>query len=931
MRPNSLNLQLWNLPPYMSDRQMKPLLEKHWHHLPQDEVLDLLDTDLSKGLDRFEVEDRQQNFGPNTLTQRKGQGPLLRFLLQFHQALVYILLAAIIIKLFLGAWVDAGVIFGVVLLNSIIGFLQESKALSALDALSRALITETTVLRAGEKQRIDARELVPGDIVLLASGDKVPADLRLLKNRNLQIEEAALTGESLPVEKRTEVLAHDATLAERSNMAYSSTLVTYGIGVGVVTATGDGTEIGRISELIASAQVLATPLTRKIGHFSHLLLYAILGLAAVTFLVGLWHGDAWVDLFLAAVALSVAMIPEGLPAVLTITLAIGVARMAKRNAIIRRLPAVETLGSTTVICSDKTGTLTRNEMTVQQLWVGGENLELTGIGYAPVGEVQQAGQTMEIHNNVALAELLRAGLLCNDSVLKQGEEGWKIEGDPTEGALVVAACKAGLDDKKVQDAYPRLDAIPFESEHQYMATLHGGEVPKVYLKGSVESILTRCAFSLGLGGERQSLDADAIHAQVEAMASRGQRVLAFASLDIPTTTTSIDHPDVAQGLTFLGLQAMIDPPREEAVQAVRICQAAGIRVKMITGDHAATAAAIAAKIGLDASLAEGEIPNVLTGRELATMSDAELIQVATGTAVFARVTPEQKLRLVEALQAHGEVVAMTGDGVNDAPALRRADIGVAMGITGTEVAKEAADMVLTDDNFATIEAAVEEGRGVFDNLIKFITWILPTNAGQGLVIIAAVMAAQPLPVLPVQALWINMTTAVLLGLTLAFEPREPGIMRRSPRLPGTAIFTGELIFRIVLVGLMLLVGSFGLFEWALIQGASEAEARTIAVNVFAVGQSFYLLNCRSLRFSMFRLGVFGNPWVWGGIAAMTVAQLLFTYSPLMNRLFHTAPIGLMDWVHIVVVGLMIYLVIGLEKTFRRHRKKTDSKRNGPGS
>jgi len=910
---------------------MKPLLEKHWHHLPQDEVLDLLDTDLSKGLDRFEVEDRQQNFGPNTLTQRKGQGPLLRFLLQFHQALVYILLAAIIIKLFLGAWVDAGVIFGVVLLNSIIGFLQESKALSALDALSRALITETTVLRAGEKQRIDARELVPGDIVLLASGDKVPADLRLLKNRNLQIEEAALTGESLPVEKRTEVLAHDATLAERSNMAYSSTLVTYGIGVGVVTATGDGTEIGRISELIASAQVLATPLTRKIGHFSHLLLYAILGLAAVTFLVGLWHGDAWVDLFLAAVALSVAMIPEGLPAVLTITLAIGVARMAKRNAIIRRLPAVETLGSTTVICSDKTGTLTRNEMTVQQLWVGGENLELTGIGYAPVGEVQQAGQTMEIHNNVALAELLRAGLLCNDSVLKQGEEGWKIEGDPTEGALVVAACKAGLDDKKVQDAYPRLDAIPFESEHQYMATLHGGEVPKVYLKGSVESILTRCAFSLGLGGERQSLDADAIHAQVEAMASRGQRVLAFASLDIPTTTTSIDHPDVAQGLTFLGLQAMIDPPREEAVQAVRICQAAGIRVKMITGDHAATAAAIAAKIGLDASLAEGEIPNVLTGRELATMSDAELIQVATGTAVFARVTPEQKLRLVEALQAHGEVVAMTGDGVNDAPALRRADIGVAMGITGTEVAKEAADMVLTDDNFATIEAAVEEGRGVFDNLIKFITWILPTNAGQGLVIIAAVMAAQPLPVLPVQALWINMTTAVLLGLTLAFEPREPGIMRRSPRLPGTAIFTGELIFRIVLVGLMLLVGSFGLFEWALIQGASEAEARTIAVNVFAVGQSFYLLNCRSLRFSMFRLGVFGNPWVWGGIAAMTVAQLLFTYSPLMNRLFHTAPIGLMDWVHIVVVGLMIYLVIGLEKTFRRHRKKTDSKRNGPGS
>ncbi|TNF33157.1 MAG: HAD family hydrolase, partial [Gammaproteobacteria bacterium] len=656
---------------------MKPLLEKHWHHLPQEEVLDLLDSDLEKGLDRFEVEDRQQNFGPNTLAQRKGQGPLLRFLLQFHQALVYILLAAVVIKLFLGAWVDAGVIFGVVLLNSIIGFLQESKALSALDALSRALTTEATVLRAGDKQRVDARGLVPGDIVLLASGDKVPADLRLLKSRNLQIDESALTGESLPVEKRIGVLKHDTQLADRVNMAYSSSLVTYGTGVGVVTATGDATEIGRISELIASAEILVTPLTRKIARFSHLLLYAILGLAAITFLVGLWHGDAWINLFMAAVALSVAMIPEGLPAVLTITLAIGVARMAKRHAIIRRLPAVETLGSTTVICSDKTGTLTRNEMTVQQLWAGGENFEVSGIGYAPVGEVQQAGQSIAIHNNVALTELLKAGLLCGDAVLKQGDEGWKLEGDPTEGALLVAAHKAGLNEQHIQD-YPRIDTIPFESQHQYMATLHGGETSKVYLKGSVESILTRCDNALGPDGEQLSLDTAVVHARVEAMASQGQRVLAFACLDVPVSTSGIDHPDVAQGLTFIGLQAMIDPPREEAVQAVRSCQTAGIRVKMITGDHAATAAAIAAKIGLDETLAEGEIPKVLTGRELGVMSDAELIQAATGTSVFARVTPEQKLRLVEALQAHGEVVAMTGDGLTDAPALRHANIGVAM-------------------------------------------------------------------------------------------------------------------------------------------------------------------------------------------------------------------------------------------------------------
>ncbi len=904
---------------------MKPLLDsllkKHWHHLPQEEVLDLLDTDMDKGLDRFEVEERQQNFGPNELTQRKGQGPLLRFLLQFNQALVYILLVAVIIKLFLGAWVDAGVIFGVVLLNSIIGFMQEGKALSALEALSRALTTETTVLRAGEKQRINAKELVPGDIVLLSSGDKVPADLRLLSTRSLQVDESALTGESLPVEKCSTELDHDTTLADRANMAYSSTLVTYGIARGVVTETGNDSEIGRISELIASAEVLATPLTRKIAHFSHLLLYAILGLATITFMVGLWHGDSWIDLFMAAVALSVAMIPEGLPAVLTITLAIGVARMAKRHAIIRHLPAVETLGSTTVICSDKTGTLTRNEMTVQQMWAGGENYAVSGVGYTPVGEIQQANRTEDKGNNAALVELLRAGLLCNDTVLKQGDEGWKIEGDPTEGALLVVAHKADLKIKMEQDTYPRLDVIPFESQHQYMATLHGGDSSVVYLKGSVESLLERCEGIMTADGKHKPLDSDTVHEQVEVMARQGKRVLAFAYQSVPPDTRSIDHSDVAGDMIFLGLQGMIDPPREEAIRAVQACQIAGIRVKMITGDHAITAAAIAGQIGLDETLTEGKIPKVLTGRELETISDAELIQVTASTAVFARVTPEQKLRLVEALQAHGEVVAMTGDGVNDAPALRRADIGIAMGITGTEVSKEAADMVITNDNFATIEAAVEEGRGVFDNLLKFLTWILPTNAGQGLVIIVAVMLSQPLPILPVQALWINMTTAVLLGLALAFEPREPGIMNRPPRAPDTSLLNGELIFRIVLVGLLLLIGSFGLFEWALLRGASITEARTIAVNVFAVGQSFYLLNCRSLRYSMFRLGVFSNPWIWGGIAAMTVAQLLFTYLPLMNQMFHTAPISIIDWMSIMAVGLVIYLIIGAEKTFRRYHEK----------
>jgi magnesium-transporting ATPase (P-type) len=900
---------------------MNTLLEKHWHHLPKDELLDLLDTEEKSGLDRFEVEDRQAQFGPNILTQHKGHGPLVRFLLQFHQALVYILLGAVAIKLMLGAWVDASVIFGVVLLNSIIGFVQEGKALNALDALSRALTTTATVLRGGEKQQVDARELVPGDIVLISSGDKVPADLRLLQSRNLQIDESSLTGESVPVEKQAGELAHDVVLADRTNMAYSSSLVTYGTGVGVVTATGDCTEMGRISELIASAEVLATPLTRKIARFSHVLLYAILMLAALTFAVGLWHGGSAVDMFMAAVALAVAMIPEGLPAVLTITLAIGVARMARRHAIIRHLPAVETLGSTTVICSDKTGTLTRNEMTVQSLWAGAQQAAVSGVGYAPQGELLLQDQTVDIHDFTALAELLRAGVLCNDSVLKNHDGAWFIEGDPTEGALLVAAAKAGLDLRQLHETHPRVDAIPFESQHQYMATLHDGDQSMVYLKGSVESVLERCEGMLGADGEVVPLDSEEIHRQVLAMASQGQRVLAFARLAVPAGTTSIDHQRVVGGLVFLGLQGMIDPPREEAIRSVQACQAAGIQVKMITGDHAATAAAIAAQIGLGGAVPEGELPDVLTGRDLENMSDAQLIAAATETEVFARVTPEQKLRLVEALQAHGEVTAMTGDGVNDAPALRRADIGVAMGINGTEVSKEAADMVLTNDNFATIEAAVEEGRGVFANLIKFITWILPTNAGQGLVIIVAVMAAHPLPVLPVQALWINMTTAVLLGLALAFEPREPGIMRRPPRRPDAPIFTGELIFRIGLVGILLLIGSFGLFEWALQRGASEAEARTIAINVFAIGQSFYLLNCRSLRFSMFRLGLFSNQWIWAGIAAMLGAQLLITYVPVMNWLFGTAPIDLIDWLHICLVGLVIYLVIGAEKAWRLRREK----------
>ena len=681
------------------------------------------------------------------------------------------------------------------------------------------------------------------------------------------MDESALTGESVPVVKAVDPLELDTVLAERLNMAYGSSMVTYGQGTGIVAATGAGTEVGRISQLLSSTEELVTPLTRKINQFSRVLLPAILLLAAITVAVGMLRGQPLFDMFMAAVALAVGAIPEGLPAAVTITLAIGVARMAKRRAIIRKLPAVETLGSTTVICSDKTGTLTENQMTVQTIMAGYSHFEVSGAGYAPLGRIvrqDRAGEAV----STALRECLRAGLLCNDSLLLEKDGSWQVQGDPTEGALLAAAAKGDFHPKEVAARWPRLDLIPFESQHQYMATLHDGGDGRprlVYMKGAVEQIVSKCANAIDAAGNAVAVDHDTIHQDVSNMAARGLRVLAFASKELPPETMLIDHDDVASGLTFLGLQGMIDPPRVEAVAAVKICRRAGIKVKMITGDHPATAAAIAGQIGLyeGAINATGQ-GAVLTGRELERLSDEELMETVEETRVFARATPEQKIRLVRALQARGHVVAMTGDGVNDAPALKQADIGVAMGITGTDVSKEAADMVLTDDNFSSIEAAVEEGRGVFDNLTKFIVWTLPTNLGEGLVILTAIFLGVTLPILPVQILWINMTTAGFLGLILAFEPKEPAIMQRMPRNPDTPILTGALIARIVLVGFLLLIGSFGLFEWELATGASLQYARTVAVNVFVVMELFYLFNCRSLNKSILQPGIFSNPWLFGG-------------------------------------------------------------------
>jgi cation-transporting P-type ATPase F len=898
--------------------------DETWHELPGTKALQALVTDQDHGLSAAEASARLSRYGPNELARRLGSGPLVRFLLQFHQPLVYILLAAGAVTLALGEFVDSTVIVGVVLVNAVIGFVQEAKALTAIEALARTLVTVATVVRGGSRIRIPAAELVPGDLVVLQSGDKVPADLRLLRVRDLRIAEAALTGESVPSEKQSDPLPSATPLADRSNMAYATTLVTYGGGTGVVTATGERTEVGRISQLIATADNLATPLTRRIAQFSKVLLVLILGLAAINFAIGLFRGLPASEMFLASVALAVAAIPEGLPAAVTIVLAIGVTRMARRRAVVRKLPAVETLGSTTVICSDKTGTLTQNQMTVATIVAGGETFEVSGVGYAPEGVVRgpmpdgQPLSTADLHGRVALVESLRAGLLCNDASLAQRVDGWDIQGDPTEGALVVAATKAGLDGTVLREEWPRIDTIPFESEYQYMATLHdrGASLARVvYVKGSVESILRRCDSAVDAAGHSGPLAPDAVHAAVAELAGRGLRVLALARKVVPAEKTAIQHSDVGAGLTFLGLQAMIDPPRPEAISAVRACQAAGVRVKMITGDHALTAAAIASQLGLNG--AQGG-PAVVTGAELTECPDAELPALADRVAVFARVGPEQKLRLVKALQSHGHVVAMTGDGVNDAPALKQADIGVAMGRGGTDVAREAADMVLTDDNFATIEAAVEEGRGVFDNLTKFIVWTLPTNIGEGLVVLLSVLLGTTLPISPVQILWINMTTAVLLGLMLAFEPKEAGIMTRPPRDPFARLLSVPLIKRIGLVSLLLLTGAFGLFVWAQWFGSTVAEARTVAVNVFVVGELFYLFNCRSLTRSMFRIGLFTNPAAIGGAVGMAVLQLAFTYAPPMNRLFGTAPISGTAWGAILLFGLAVYLIIEIEKRLVGH-------------
>lgn len=886
-----------------------------WHALPAGDTLRLLDA-ARTGLSADAIAERRAKHGANRLPPPQRQPAWQRLLLQFHNVLIYVLLAAGVITTLLGHWLDAGVIFGVVVINAVIGFIQEGRAEQALDAIRDMLSPHAIVTRAGERHEIPAEDLVPGDIVHLASGDRVPADLRLIDIKSLRVMEAALTGESLAVDKQVDPVAEDAALGDRASMAWSGTLVTYGQGTGVVTATGNETELGRISTLLSTVEKLTTPLLKQMSRFGQWLAGGILLLSALLFGFGVWVRDyAANDMFLAAVGLAVAAIPEGLPAIMTITLAIGVTRMAHRHAIIRRLPAVETLGAVSVICSDKTGTLTRNEMTVQTIIDADGLFDVSGSGYAPEGGFSRGGEPADPESHPVLGELAHAALLCNDADLRETGDGWQLAGDPTEGALLTLAMKAGLDLRQTRDALPRTDVIPFESAHRFMATLnhdHAGH-GYLYLKGAPERVLALCASQRGAAGNR-AFEAEHWHARMDEAAGRGMRLLALAVRRCDSAT-ALNFDDIeAGGFTLLAVLGLADPPREEAIKAVATCRTAGIRVKMITGDHAATALAIGKQLGLDESV------RAMTGAEIETFDDARLRDVVGEVDVFARASPEHKLRLVEALQSLGEVTAMTGDGVNDAPALRRADIGVAMGRKGTEAAKEAAEMVLADDNFASIAHAVEEGRTVYGNLKKAIVFILPTNAAQAGMVLIAILLGLTLPITPVQILWVNMVTAVTLALALAFEHPEPEAMRRPPRDPREPLLTRFMLWRIVFVTLFLVAGSLGLFLWELERGMPLEAARTAAINALVMGEIFYLFNCRRLIAPVVGWsGFFGNRAVLIAIGALIILQGLFTYLPLLQSLFATTALDLATWGRIVLFGVIVYSVVEIEKAFIRYR------------
>ncbi|TVP75908.1 MAG: HAD family hydrolase [Gemmatimonadales bacterium] len=926
-----------------------------WHARPAEEALAELESHGEQGLEPAEAGRRLEEFGPNRLEEEEGPGALRRLLVQFNNILIWILLVAAVFTAVLGEWIDTGVILAVVVVNAVIGFVQEGRAEEAMAGIRQLLSPDAEVIRGGARRSIPAEELVPGDLVHLTSGDRVPADLRVVRARNARVEEAALTGESVPVEKSPEPVAPDRLPGDRTSMAFSGTLVVSGRITGVVIATGTETEIGRIGGMVRDVESVTTPLLQQIHRFGQQLSIAITGAAVALFLWGwLVSGLPMAELFLSAVALAVAAIPEGLPAILTITLALGVQRMAGRNAVIRRLPAVETLGSVTVICTDKTGTLTRNEMAVEQVLLPGRSWHVEGTGYEPEGSFRRGateGPTdgtpdtppAEPASDLGLMALARAGLLCNEAEFSppgpDAPDGTpELHGDPTEGALLVLAARTGLVRSKEEEDLPRKDLVPFESERRWMASLHampaGGRV--LLAKGAPERILDHCSHQAPSDPDLDPLDPSHLEQgiapldrehwleEVEAVASGGYRVLALAARPLPKDASdprsdadsSLDAEKAGSDWVLLGLAALMDPPRPEAIQAVEDCHGAGIRVVMITGDHAATATSIGARMGIgDASTP------ALAGAEIEEASDEELGGLLDGRPVIARASPEHKLRIVRHLQARGEVCAMTGDGVNDAPALRQADIGVAMGIKGSEAARSASEMVLADDNFASIEKAVEEGRTVWDNLRKTLLFILPTNGAEALLVLVAVILAMPyLPITPVQILWVNMVTAVTLALALAFEPTEPGVMSRPPRPPGTPLLSAALVRRIAWVSVVVGGGCLFLFNREIRAGADPAYARTLVVNALVMAELFYLLNCRFLwRASLGPRALAGNPALWIAIGALLVLQLGFTYLPVLQTALGSEPLTPTSWGWAVALGITVFILVELEKAWGRRQ------------
>jgi magnesium-transporting ATPase (P-type) len=885
-----------------------------WHALDVADVLHAIEGS-EDGLSAGEVDRRRLTYGPNRLTPPKQKSALVLFLLQFHNVLIYVLLASGAVKLFLGDFIDASVIFGVVIINAIIGLIQEGKAEKSLAAIRNLLSLNATVFRDGQKIVVPAEDLVPGDIVFLQSGDKVPADLRLTAIKSLKLQEAVLTGESVPVEKSVAPVDASAALGDRSSMAFSGTLVTYGQGTGVVVAAGDRTEIGRIGTLLSQVEGLTTPLLQQIAAFSSIIAVLIIVVAAAVFATGYFiHGFDANEMFSAAIGFAVAAIPEGLPAVMTITLAIGVQKMARHNAIIRRLPAVETLGSVSVICSDKTGTMTRNEMMVESISLRENVYTVTGEGYEPLGEVHLDGARITDNQLQTVKDLCRGALLCNDAIVRPqvDTDTWQVDGDPMEGALLVLAMKVGLDPANVALSSPRLDVIPFESEHKFMATLHhdhcGGVI---FVKGAPERVFEMCAFEAASDGSNPFDSAKWLQ-RVGEIGRRGQRVLALARKDVPAEQTELSTGDVERQMTLLGLFGLADPPDPKAVAAVAECQQAGIRVKMITGDHADTARSIAKEFQLT------NTHDVITGHELDEASPEMFAEMAMNIDVFARTTPEHKLRLVEALQKQGTIVAMTGDGVNDAPALKQADIGIAMGQRGSEAAKEAAQMVLADDSFASIAHAVEEGRTVYDNLRKAILFLLATNGAQALTMFGAVLAGTTLPITAVQILWVNMVVAVTLGLALSFEPSESNVMARPPRRADAPLVSLAMLWRLVFVAVFSVVGVFVVFHWELTRTSDVAYARTAAVNVLVACAIFYLFSARKdLDPAISARAIEGILPVLISVASIIAVQLLFTYAPLVQDIFHTRPLETTSWLMIVGFGLLLLLAAECEKAIAR--------------